>query len=676
MKKFREIVESNVAPNIENLWLDKGKLKYFGPNGWELIFAGTGATTSNMLEVILTTEEFTKILNGIEVIKKFPEATSASDVVCLKVENYNYYLGRTIKTNGTASYTNSNVVNNNINSLDAVISEGIITISSNLTSIKEIIELEVGNSEEVMKINLETLKGKTLFFTTLDYGYGVGSWQPAVGGKVHVITADGIFVFYTINKNGSIIKVSEKDLDTLEGIPEGGKKGQVLTSTGTGSAEWKDNIPGEINYTGLEDIYSYGVEWDVTVADPKCTRIGNPLLHKSLPVQSQYRGCVAKGNKISYYLDPNDWTKKLNGEPAILDGTDGTVRVHISKFYGKSGKNGNKRWVRMSTVRINNTWQEIPEMLLDACKCTIDKTDPENLKAVSVMNTTTNFRGGGDRANFDDYLSSDKYRTDLGKPRTNISRANMRIYAKNAGAELLCYEFYKWVFYWAFVIEYATFNTQESVNNELTSEGYHQGGLGAGLTAMTKWNEYNNYYPIANCGCTNSLGNFSGEEIITIPQTIIDDVTIPQQNLKVNRYRGLELPFGNINLNLDGIIIERKKANEQSNVYTTDISSNYDDNEISKNKMKIAGIETPIDGFTKEFDLRDRGEIIPLLVGGSQTTYKCDYHYCNVNFTALRTLLVGGAADSGGSAGLGCFHSSYSVGNATAAVGFLTLTRV
>ena len=34
------------------------------------------------------------------------------------------------------------------------------------------------------------------------------------------------------------------------------------------------------------DMLSYGVEWDTTVADPTCTRIGNPLYHKQLPIQS------------------------------------------------------------------------------------------------------------------------------------------------------------------------------------------------------------------------------------------------------------------------------------------------------------------------------------------------------------------------------------------------------
>lgn len=29
------IVESNVEPNKEHLWFYNGKLKWFGPNGWE-----------------------------------------------------------------------------------------------------------------------------------------------------------------------------------------------------------------------------------------------------------------------------------------------------------------------------------------------------------------------------------------------------------------------------------------------------------------------------------------------------------------------------------------------------------------------------------------------------------------------------------------------------------------
>lgn len=420
-----------------------------------------------------------------------------------------------------------------------------------------------------------------------------------------------------------------------------------------------------------EDLYSYGVQWDINVSDPKLTRIGNPLLHKSLPIQSAYKGCVANGSVINYYLDPNDWSKKVNGEDSILDGTDGTVRVHIPKFYGKSGQNGDIRWVRISTVRIDSTWIEIPEMLVDAYRCTVDTTLTP--KAVSVVNTTTQFRGGSNRDSYDSYLESDKFRTDLGKPRTNLSRSVMRGYAQAAGSELMCYEFYKWIFYWNYVIEYASFNCQDTYNSELTSDGYHQGGMGPGVTdwqnAETSWSGYNSTNPITPCGYCNEFGNFSGVKKLTIPKTTVSEtVTVPTHDFWVPRWRGFDNPFGDIWTNLDGIILSRSAANQPSEVYTTSNSSLFKD---TVEDMTVAGSEIASDGYIKSFDLRETGEIIPSSTGGSASTYMCDYHSCNATSTELRTLLVGVGANSGGGAGLGYFVSGNGVSNANSNVSFI-----
>lgn len=460
-------------------------------------------------------------------------------------------------------------------------------------------------------------------------------------------------------------------------LPAGGTVGQVLVNSGDGTGEWKDVEPG-IDLTGLEDIYSYGVEWDSTVADPTLTRIGNPLLHKSLPVQSQYKGCVANGAAINYYLDPNDWSKKADGGNSVLDGTDGTVRVHIPKFYGKSGVEGTKRWVRMSTIKMDDTWIEIPEMLVDAYRSTVNQTGN---KAVSVVNTTAQFRGGGNRTANDTYLDTDAFRSDLGKPRTNISRANMRTYAANAGSEMLCYEYYKWIFYWAWVIEYATFNSQATYNAELTADGYHQGGLGPGITDWNNnangWSGYNGTYPITPCGYCNDIGNFTGIKELVIPETVVDEsTTVPTKTFKVPRWRGFDNPFGDIWTNLDGIILERTAANQPSSVYTTSNPSAFGDDNTAKGKMTVAGKEIASDGYTKDFDLGSKGEIIPSVVGGSATTYMCDYHWCNAASTSLRALLVGGSAAHGSNAGLGSFGSYFGVGSVGSNVGFRTLNRI
>lgn len=461
-------------------------------------------------------------------------------------------------------------------------------------------------------------------------------------------------------------------------IPAGGTAGQILVNNGDGTAEWQDNQGGGIDYTGLEDIYSYGVEWDSTVADPTLTRIGNPLLHKSLPIQSQYKGCVANGAEINYYLNPNDWSQKADGTPSVLDGTDGTVRVHIPKFYGKSGVEGTKRWVRMSTIKMDNTWIEIPEMLVDAYRSTVDTTVSATPKAVSVVNTTAQFRGGDNRTANDTYLDTDAFRSDLGKPRTNISRANMRTYATNAGSEMLCYEYYKWIFYWAWVVEYATLNSQKAYTADLTAEGYHQGGLGDGVTTWNgDWNTYNGYYPLTPCGYCNDIGNFTGVKDLVIPETVINEsTTVASKTFKVPRWRGFDNPFGDIWTNLDGIILERTAANQPSSVYTTTDPTAFGDDNTAKGKMTVAGTEIASDGWIKDYDLGETGEIIPSVVGGSATTYMCDYHYCNASSTALRTLVVGGCAYHGSYAGLGYFHSSNGVGYADALVGFRTLNKV
>lgn len=461
-------------------------------------------------------------------------------------------------------------------------------------------------------------------------------------------------------------------------IPAGGTAGQILVNNGDGTAEWQDNQGGGIDYTGLEDIYSYGVEWDSTVADPTLTRIGNPLLHKSLPIQSQYKGCVANGAEINYYLNPNDWSQKADETPSVLDGTDGTVRVHIPKFYGKSGVEGTKRWVRMSTIKMDNTWIEIPEMLVDAYRSTVDTTVSATPKAVSVVNTTAQFRGGGNRTANDTYLDTDAFRSDLGKPRTNISRANMRTYATNAGSEMLCYEYYKWIFYWAWVVEYATLNSQKAYTADLTAEGYHQGGLGDGVTTWNgDWNTYNGYYPLTPCGYCNDIGNFTGVKDLVIPETVINEsTTVASKTFKVPRWRGFDNPFGDIWTNLDGIILERTAANQPSSVYTTTDPTAFGDDNTAKGKMTVAGTEIASDGWIKDYDLGETGEIIPSVVGGSATTYMCDYHYCNALSTALRTLIVGGGANNGGLAGLGCFISDHGVGFALTDVGFRTLNKV
>lgn len=532
------------------------------------------------------------------------------------------------------------------------------------------------------------------------------------------------------------------------------KKTDVVTDTTNGLMLASDKV--KLDYlidvfTELEEILAYGVEWDTTSSDPHLTRIGNMSLHKTLPIQSQLKGCIAQKDKVIYWLNESDWRFKKDPETisisltvdggyslvsdifstlryekqwvkiggvacqidsintdtntatlvandqldalglvtgtqdvefgAVLNGYDGTVKVYCPNFYIKSVIKGTKRRVWISTVKIDNSYTYQHEILADAYRSTVLNTVPDKMgylstlqvnSAISVVNTHDYCRGGGNRSANDIYLETDPSRSDLCKPRTNMSRATMRTYSRNAGSEMLSYDQYKNIFYWLYVIEYANFNCQEAYNEALTDEGYKQGGLGAGVTTITAnyWNYYNSQYPLTPCGYCNELGNGTGLKtmIVVTPTTSGGDPT-QTYNFSVPRWRGFDNPFGDIWTNLDGIIIQGDAAGNPKTVYTTTDPNNYGDNESAKNAMEIAGHEIHQDGYTKEFDLGEAAHIIPESVGGNTTKYKCDNHLAGAKDTFLRTLIVGGNAIDGAYAGLGDFYSNGGVSVSGTTVG-------
>lgn len=560
-------------------------------------------------------------------------------------------------------------------------------------------------------------------------------------------------------KDTSIAFIEDSDQIWTKGkyysaIPKDGHERQILAWKASGEAKWEDlaNM-----FTGLEEVLGYGVQFDTTVVDPHLTRIGNMSLHKSLPIQSQLKGCIAQGDKVIYWLNESDWrfrkeaiTKsveltvagdvytivadvfntlqydkqwvKVDGVAcqissidtgtntatllvndqlralslqsatksielgAVLNGYDGTVRVYCPAFYIKSTVAGNVAKVWLSTVKIDGTYTYQPEILVDAYRSTVLNTVPEHMgylstltvnSAISVVNTNVYCRGGGNRSESDQYLATDPFRTDLGKPRTNISRATMRTYSRNAKSQMLSYDQYKNIFYWLYVVEYANFNSQEAYNATLTDEGYRQGGMGASITTMDKWNEYNGTYPLTPCGYGDTLGNRTGLVSLTIPEfTYGADSTVrAAQTMQMARWRGFDNPFGDIWTNLDGIIIDVDADNHPNNmnyVYTCQDASKYADT-LNDSYIKV-GEEIHQDGYTKSFDLGDAAHIIPHVMGGDTTKYICDYHWTGGRDKNLRTLLVGGRALNGAHAGLGGFYSDSGVSDAWTSIGFRSVS--
>lgn len=560
-------------------------------------------------------------------------------------------------------------------------------------------------------------------------------------------------------KDTSIAFIEDSDQIWAKGkyysaIPKEGHERQILAWKASGEAKWEDlaNI-----FTNLEDMLAYGVQFDMTVADPHLTRIGNVSLHKSLPIQSQLKGCIAQGDKVIYWLNESDWrfrkeaiTKsveltvagdvytmvadvfntlqydkqwvKVDGVAcqissidtstntatllvndqlkalslesatksielgAVLNGYDGTVRVYCPAFYIKSTVVGNVAKVWLSTVKIDDTYTYQPEILVDAYRSTVLNAVPKNMgylttltvnSAISVVNTNAYCRGGGNRNEMDQYLAIDPFRTDLGKPRTAIPRATMRTYSRNAKSQLLSYDQYKNIFYWLYVVEYANFNSREAYNATLTDEGYRQGGMGASITTLNKWEQYNGYYPLTPCGYGNTLGNRTGLVSLTIPAFAYGtgNITLAEQTMQMARWRGFDNPFGDLQTILDGIIIDADADNHPNNmnyVYTCQDASKYADT-LNDSYVKV-GEEIHQDGYTKSFDLGDAAHIIPHVMGGDITKYICNYHRTGDKNKSLRGLMVGNIADGTAQGSLGSFDSYMSVSFPVVFSGFRTVS--
>lgn len=152
MRRFRDIVEDIKAPSPQSLWLNKGKLKFFGTKGWTSMVGEENGDRQELEE---------------------------------KVDNLDKEVGN--------------------------IQKDVAVLNS-----KAVIELEIGNSESVKANNLAKLQAiqsvDHLFFADIDYGYGAAKWLPTTGGEAFIVTSSGRAVIYNIGKDGSVTKAST-DID-------------------------------------------------------------------------------------------------------------------------------------------------------------------------------------------------------------------------------------------------------------------------------------------------------------------------------------------------------------------------------------------------------------------------------------------------------------------------------
>lgn len=402
------------------------------------------------------------------------------------------------------------------------------------------------------------------------------------------------------------------------------------------STEWS---PAWEDIPDLEERYAYGVEWDTASSSPDGVRVGNMQLHRELPVQSKMRRCLLdRDGGVKEYLD-----NELSWGGSYLDYA---VMTEIPEHWYKLYFNGTKFRKMLSEIPLPG-YKHVDKFYISTYEARMYRTDNLLCSAAGASKlsdpNSTNFRGGDNTAEWDD-----TYRSLLGRPVTNLTRDQFRQAARKRGSgwEMYTYNAHK-ILFWLFAVEYATLDSQKPFNAQKDANGFAQGGLGPGPTQMTDWTNFNNTNPLIPCGYTNEFGNGSGEKAYVVKNASGGT----HATLMANRYRGIENPFGHIWKYTDGANIQVTTGDAGLSIlWTTDDPSNFSDTSYTGYDKK--GNICRTNGYAKKMLLGEDGDIVATEVGGSSSTYWCDYYYTNTSANRMQVVLVGGRAGNGSYAGL------------------------
>lgn len=396
------------------------------------------------------------------------------------------------------------------------------------------------------------------------------------------------------------------------------------------STEW---TPAWEDIPDIEERYAYGVEWDMASSSPDGKRVGNMQLHRELPVQSGMRGVVLDNNGgVYYYHEPTAWKMTFASKDyaSMVEIPDHWYRIYIT---------GTKFKMMLSSIPLPG-YKHISKFY-------IGSSEAQMLRSLGLLmsdkTNSTDTRGGDNTSEWDN-----TYRSLLGCPVTNLTRDQFRQAARKRGSgwEMYTYNAHK-ILFWLFAVEYATLDSQKPFNAQKDANGFAQGGLGPGPTQMTDWTNFNKINPLIPCGYTNEFGNGSGEKAYVVKNASGGT----HATLMANRYRGIENPFGHIWKYTDGANIQVTTGDAGLSIlWTTDDPSNFSDTSYTGYDKK--GNICRTNGYAKKMLLGEDGDIVATEIGGSSSTYWCDYYYTNTSANRMQVVLVGGYADNGSGAGL------------------------
>lgn len=394
-------------------------------------------------------------------------------------------------------------------------------------------------------------------------------------------------------------------------------------------------------YLGDVNVFTnyYGVSFPIEPQNTLMTRTGYMPWHKELPIQSKMKSCTITSDGVVKYLNATDRTK-------YEDGTDRDMTL--------------------------NTMVEIPEFWY---KCMRDDTtvylnlypaDPHIPEAEHVEKF---YISAYEASNVDNVLKS--INNGSITPVVNINRTTMQSRARANNSSTTNWNMYTYrahrILTVLYLVEYACTNSQKAFNAELTAEGYHQGGLGDGVTTGSIKVNGVDTWSCVPCGSTDEHGNSTGITSVTV-NTDAEGVAT-QKSYNVPTYRGIENPFGHVWKNCIDTLVHFNAQTNKNDVYINTDLSTFGSTNISDYDYQCS--TTITEGYKKKLVYNAAFDILPPIdetFDGNTTTYWCDYNWTN-NSTTDRLTLIGGHAGAGSAAGLLGVFSGYGLGYAGVGVG-------
>ena len=456
------------------------------------------------------------------------------------------------------------------------------------------------------------------------------------------------------------------------------------------------NIPIKKIYKGTDLVYEsvnwYGIRW--RDGNPTCERIGNLDYHVSLPIQNKMRRCMINSitGDIKYINDDNpfvyddgtsvdygnidyQWCVEIpdyNFE-AFDEDIDGVI-WHTLKCYPFSKNVGiysPKAYLGVTEMMVNSSNNSsatcLSQSFIDFVETGIDiNTTSVNAHDIKYINGAETYR------NYN-YSNTDptSVKCSYGRARTNVSRESFRNIAKRTSVNKFNVSQQSWQIYNSvlrlYLLEYANCNSQTNFNPVLTTEGYHQGGLGAGVTTIDN-KSFNGYNPYVPCGITVGLCNKTGFINYVFAAGEFSSGVV---SVQANSYRGIELPFGHIWNFIDGIN-RRGIGNNIEEIYVCDDVTKFTESNQTTPQPEgyslISSTVATANTYNWKPEWDNKGTFFPK--PASNNTFN-DYFWNAYSIGTWYTFLGGGGADSssGGKAGFFFLGCGGGVGSASADIG-------